>query len=153
MRHVERLAGGAIGSTTGFSASARIGCFGLPSAPVGTCAFIAVHTSLATVMPLPFRSIENAVTTCAFVPMPIVAPSGWPASMCAPSSSPVMHAVEQHLPVRLRLERDEQALVLEVAELVGDRERRHVGELDEAELQLVLLERERARRAPRARRS
>ena len=57
------------------------------------------------------------------------------------------HAVEQHLPVRLRLERDVQAFVLEVAELVRDRERRHVGELDEAELELVLLERERLGRA------
>src|SRR6185369_2530958 len=47
---------------------------------------------------------------------------------------------EQHLPVRLRLEGDEQALVLEVAELVGHGQRSHVGQLDEAELELVLLE-------------
>jgi hypothetical protein len=78
-------------------------------------------------MPLPFRSIENAVTMCAAVPKPIVAP------------------IEQHLPVRLRLERDVEPLVLEVAELVRNRERRHVGELDEAELELVLLERGRRR--------
>ncbi len=53
------------------------------------------------------------------------------------------HAIEQHLPVRLRLERHEQTFVFEIAELVGNRERRHVRELDEAELELVLLERER----------
>ncbi len=48
-------------------------------------------------------------------------------------------AVEQHLPVGLRLERDVEPFVLEVALLVGDGERRHIGELDEAEVQLVLF--------------
>ena len=47
----------------------------------------------------------------------------------------VDHAVEQHFPVGLRLERDVQALVLEVVLLVGDHQWRAVGELDEAELQ------------------
>ncbi len=41
-------------------------------------------------MPLPLRSMENGVMTCALVPKPMVAPIGWPASMCAPSSSPVI---------------------------------------------------------------
>ncbi|MNW05576.1 hypothetical protein D3C71_2018400 [compost metagenome] len=41
-------------------------------------------------MALPLRSMEKAVTTSALVPKPMVAPSGWPASMCAPSSSPVI---------------------------------------------------------------
>jgi hypothetical protein len=49
----------------------------------------------------------------------------------------------ENLPVRLRLERHVQTLVLEVAELVSHRQRRHVGQLDETELELVLLERER----------
>ena len=51
----------------------------------------------------------------------------------------VDYAVQQHLPVGLRLEGDVQALVLEVAVLVGHRQRRHVGELDKAELQFILL--------------
>ncbi len=51
------------------------------------------------------------------------------------------HPVEQHLPVGLRLEGDVEAFVFEEAFLVGDRERRHVGQLDEAELELILLER------------
>ena len=48
-------------------------------------------------------------------------------------------AVEQHFPVGLRLEGDEEAFVFEEALLLGDGDRHHVGELDEAELQLVLL--------------
>ena len=55
------------------------------------------------------------------------------------------HAVEQHLPVGLRFERDVEAFLLEEALLLGDGERRHVGELDEAELQLLLLDRQRRR--------
>ena len=51
----------------------------------------------------------------------------------------VDNAVEQYLPVGLRLELDIQALVLEVSLLVADRQRRHVGELDEAELQVFFL--------------
>ena len=50
------------------------------------------------------------------------------------------HAIEQHFPVGLRLERHKQSLVLEITVLVGDRERRHVGQLDEPKLQLVLLD-------------
>ncbi|MNC37025.1 hypothetical protein D3C75_855740 [compost metagenome] len=49
------------------------------------------------------------------------------------------HAVEQHLPVGLGLEADVQPLVLEEALLVGDGQRCHVGEFDEAELELFLL--------------
>ena len=49
-------------------------------------------------------------------------------------------AIENHFPVRLRLERDVQPFVFEEALLVRDGERRHVGELDEAELELLLLE-------------
>ena len=49
-------------------------------------------------------------------------------------------AIEDDLPVGLRLERHVQAFVFEVAFLIGDGERRHVGELDEAELQLFFLE-------------
>ena len=45
------------------------------------------------------------------------------------------HPIQQHLPVGLRLQGDEQTLVLEIALLVGNRQRRHVGELDKAELQ------------------
>jgi hypothetical protein len=52
------------------------------------------------------------------------------------------HPVEQNLPVRLGFEGDIEALILEVAVLIGDRERRHVGQLDEAEFQLVLLDRQ-----------
>ena len=56
------------------------------------------------------------------------------------------HAIEQDLPVGLRFERDVEILLLEEAELLRDHERRAVGELDEAELQLVLLRRRRPRR-------
>ncbi len=64
----------------------------------------------------------------------------------------VDHPVEQHLPVGLRLERDEQPLLEEVALLVGHRERRHVGQLDEAEGQLVLFQIEHLRSARRGER-
>ena len=49
------------------------------------------------------------------------------------------HAIEDDLPVGLWLERDIQAFILEEALFVRDGERRHVGELDEAELELFLL--------------
>ncbi len=62
----------------------------LAVASFGMFGFIISQTSLETVMPLPFRSIENGVMICALVPKPMVAASGWPASMCAPSSSPVI---------------------------------------------------------------
>ena len=51
----------------------------------------------------------------------------------------VDHAVEQHLPVGLGLQRHIQPFVLEVTFLVGDRQRRHIGELDKAERQLRLF--------------
>ncbi len=47
--------------------------------------------------------------------------------------------VQQHLPVGLGLQGDVQAFVLEVAFLIGDGQRRHVGEFDEAELQLLFF--------------
>ena len=53
--------------------------------------------------------------------------------------------VQQHLPVGLRFEGDEQALILEEVLFVGDRQRRHIGELDEAELDLFLFQGERLR--------
>ena len=50
------------------------------------------------------------------------------------------HAIEQDLPVRLGFEGHEESFVLEEPELLRDHERRAVGQLDEAELELVLLE-------------
>ena len=49
------------------------------------------------------------------------------------------HPVQQHFPVRLRLQADEQPFILEIALLVGDRERGHIRQFDEAELQLVFF--------------
>ena len=77
-------------STTGFSASALIGCTGLPSAPSGTCFFIAAQTSFATVIAVAVQVHRERGDDVRRVPKPMVAPSGWPASMCAPSSSPVI---------------------------------------------------------------
>ena len=77
-------------SITGFSAPAFTGRTGLPCASLGTLGSICCQTALETVMALPFRSMLKAVMMSAFVPMPIVAPSGWPASMCEASSSPVI---------------------------------------------------------------
>ncbi len=48
-------------------------------------------------------------------------------------------AIEQHLPVGLGFKGDVQAFVFEVAFFVGDGQRHHVGELDEAELEFLLL--------------
>ena len=126
-------------SIAGRSVSALIGCTGLPPASFGICGFIIAQISLETVMALPLRSIENGVMMCALVPKPIVAAIGWPASMWAPSSSPVMTRSSSTFQLACASSVTIQALVLEVAVLLGDRERRHVGELDEAELQLVLL--------------
>ena len=67
-------------STTFFRYSALIGCTGLPSF-IGMKGFICFQMSLETVMPLPFRSMLKAVMMGALVPNPMVAPSGWPASM------------------------------------------------------------------------
>jgi hypothetical protein len=53
----------------------------------------------------------------------------------------VDHAVEQYLPVGLGFERDVEAFVFEETLLVGDGQRRHVGELDEAEFQVGFLSR------------
>ena len=55
------------------------------------------------------------------------------------SEPAVDQAVEQHRPVGLRLERDLQTFVFEVTLVVGDGQRRHVGQLDEAGLEVVLL--------------
>ena len=80
----------------------------------------------------------------------MVAASGWPASMWAPSSSPVITRSSSTFQFACGFERDVEPFVLEEALLVGDGERRHVGELDEAELQLVLLERQHLGRAAHA---
>ena len=101
--------------------------------------FICCQTALETVMALPFRSMLNAVTMSALVPMPMVAPSGWPGQHVRAVELAGDDAVEHDLPVGLRLERDVQAFVLEEALFIGDGERRHVGQLDEAELELLLL--------------
>ena len=132
-------------STTFLSAAALIGCTGLPSGPFGMNGFICSQIELATVMPLPFRSMENGVMTCALVPKPMVAPSGCGRQHVRAVELAGDDAVEQHLPIRLRLDRDVEAFVLEIAELLGDRDRRHVGELDEAELEVFLFRLERAR--------
>ena len=51
----------------------------------------------------------------------------------------VDHPIQQDLPVRLGLQGHVEPLVLEIAPLVGHRQRRHVGQLDEAESELLLL--------------
>ena len=51
----------------------------------------------------------------------------------------VYHPIQQDLPVRLGFEGDVESLILEIAPLVGHRQRRHVGQLDEAEPELLLL--------------
>jgi hypothetical protein len=75
-------------STTGTSALAESGGSSLASA--GSFAFISAHTAFETVTALPFKSRLMGVTTSALVPTPMVAAIGWPASMCASSSSPAM---------------------------------------------------------------
>ena len=95
-------------------------------------------------MPLPFRSIENGVTMCALVPIADGGGQRLAGQHVGAVELAGDDAVEQHLPVGLRLERDVEPFVLEEALLVGDGERRHVGELDEAELELVLLDVEHA---------
>ena len=47
---------------------------------------------------------------------------------------PVDDPVQQHLPIGLRLQGDEEALILEIAVLIGDRQRGHIGQLDKTEL-------------------
>ena len=126
-------------STTGLSASALIGCTGLPCASVGTCGFISAHTSFETVIALPLRSMLNAGDDVG-----LRADADRRAERLAREHVRAVelagdHAIENDLPVGLRLERDVQAFVLEEALLVRDGERRHVGELDEAELELLFL--------------
>jgi hypothetical protein len=75
-------------SSTGFSAAALTGCFGLPSSN-GTVFFISAHTAFDTVMAAPLYDSVNGVTISLFVSTPVAAPSGIGASMCAPSSSPL----------------------------------------------------------------
>jgi len=50
------------------------------------------------------------------------------------------HPVKQDLPVRLRLQRDIQPLVLEKPLFPRDRQRRHVGQLDETKRQFILFD-------------
>ena len=138
-------------STTGFSASALIGCTGLPSAPLGD---VGQH-----LRPDRVRHGDR-------VAIQVHAEGGDHIGLGAEADGRAQrltgqhvravefaadHAVEEHLPVRLRFERDVQALVLEVAFLIGNGQRRHVGELDEAELDLLLLELQRLRQRRRGR--
>ena len=58
---------------------------------------------------------------------------------------PVDDSVEQDLPVRLGLDLDVQPFVFEIALLFGDHQRGAVGQLDEAELQVALLNIQRLR--------
>lgn len=76
--------------TMGASAAAETGRGGFGLFNFGLASCICFQRSLETVMPLPFKSMLNGVITFAFVPMPMVAAIGWPASMCAPASSPLM---------------------------------------------------------------
>ena len=52
----------------------------------------------------------------------------------------VDHPIEQNLPVGLRFKSDEKPFILEIPFLIGHSERRHIGQLDKAEFQLVLLD-------------
>ena len=49
------------------------------------------------------------------------------------------HPVQQHFPVGLCFQRDGQSFILEVAFVIGDGQRHHIGQLDEAELQRGLF--------------
>ena len=51
----------------------------------------------------------------------------------------VDHPIQQHLPVGLGLQGDVQTLVFEETLFIGDGQGRHIGELDKAELQFLLL--------------
>ena len=48
-------------------------------------------------------------------------------------------AIEQHLPVGLRFQADIQPFVLEITLLVGNRQRRHIGEFDKAEFKVFFF--------------
>ena len=50
------------------------------------------------------------------------------------------HPVQQHLPIRLRFQRDEQALVFKELLFIGDGQRGHIGQLDEAKRQVRLFD-------------
>ncbi|MNJ54905.1 hypothetical protein D3C77_503670 [compost metagenome] len=75
-------------ATTGLRAAALTGGGTSPATGLGSWVAMAAQTLLATVMALPLRSMANAVTSSAWVPMPMWAARGWPASIWAPSSSP-----------------------------------------------------------------
>ena len=49
----------------------------------------------------------------------------------------VDHTVQQHLPVGLRFQCDEQALILEIAALICDGQGGHIGQFDETECQIL----------------
>ena len=59
-------------------------------------------------------------------------------------------AIEQHLPVGLRFQRDVQPFVLEITLLVGDRQWRHIGEFDKAEFKVFFFKLGRSRKRDRA---
>ncbi len=112
----------------------------MPCASVGKRGFIRFQTSFDTVVALPFRSMLNEVTISAFVPKPTAAPQRLSGQHVRAIQLAGDDAIQNDLPVRLRLERYIQPFILEEAFLVSDGERRHVGELDEADLQLLLLQ-------------
>ena len=58
--------------------------------------------------------------------------------------------VQQHLPVRLRFKFHEKAFVHKEALFPGNRQGRHIGQLDKAELEVRLLGRTNFRVSPRA---
>ena len=60
------------------------------------------------------------------------------------------HPVQQDLPVRLRFQFNKQAFVHKEALFPGNRQGRHIGQLDKAELEVRLLGRTNFRVSPRA---
>ena len=52
----------------------------------------------------------------------------------------INHTVQKHLPVGLRFQSDKEPLILKVALFIGHRQRCHIGQLDEAQGQLVFLD-------------
>ena len=62
-----------------------------------------------------------------------------PGQHVRPVEFAVDDAVEQHLPIGLRLQGDEKPLVLEEELLLGNDQGRAVGQLDEAEFEFVFF--------------
>ena len=58
-----------------------------------------------------------------------------PCQHMRPVQLPVDHPVEQNLPIRLRFQSDVKPFILEEPLLISHRQRRHIGEFDEAEFQ------------------